>query len=100
MDGRPARALLELIRAPAKQLSERRGIEVVPHLEVRMRRSAGEFVPGAHELTVIAAEDAVADRGAQLRRDCGLVLDGEVGDAAPRIEPERGDDRPGRAGRN
>src|SRR5579864_8000549 len=100
MDGRPTRALLELIRRPAKKLSERRGIELVPHLEVRMRRSAGELVPGTYELTVIAAEDAVADRRPQLHRDRALVLDGEVGDAAPRIEPEGCHDRAGGAGWN
>src|SRR5262249_4814192 len=46
-----------------------------------------ELVPRAHRQTMVAAEDAVADRGAQLARNRPLVLDGEVRDAAARIEP-------------
>ena len=51
------------------------------------RPGLGELVPGADREAVVAAEDAVADAFAQLRRDVPLVLDRQVGDAAPAIEP-------------
>src|SRR5215469_11519610 len=98
MDRGAPRALFPLRLRPAKERSERRAIEVVPHLEVGMRRGARELVPRAHELTVIAAEDAVADRGTKLHRDRTVMLDGEIGDAAPRIEPIRSHDRARGAG--
>src|SRR5262249_58238672 len=47
----------------------------------------GEVVRRARRKTIVAAEDAVADGGAQLARNRPLVLDREVGDAAARIEP-------------
>ena len=50
------------------------------------RRRARELVPRADGEAIVAAIDAVADRGAELARDRALVLDGQVGDAAPRIE--------------
>ena len=45
-----------------------------------------ELVPGAHREAIVAAIDAVADGFAKFARDRALVLDGEIGDAAPRIE--------------
>ena len=48
---------------------------------------AGEFVPGADGEAVVAAIDAVAHRRAMLLGDRPAMLDGEVADAAPRIEP-------------
>src|SRR5215469_6615643 len=98
MDRRAPHALLELSCRPAEKRSELRGIEPVAYLEVRMRCCPGELVPRAHELTVIAAEDAVADRRAQLDRNRAVVLDREVGDAAARIEPVGCDDRARGAG--
>src|SRR6202030_1492748 len=44
------------------------------------------LVPGADRETVVAAIDAVADRLAKLARNRPLVLVGEVGNAAPRVE--------------
>src|SRR6266852_1804857 len=46
-----------------------------------------ELVPRTHRQAIVAAVDAVAHRRAQLARDRALVLDRQVGDAAPRIEP-------------
>ena len=57
---------------------------------------AGETVPWADSLAVIAAIDAVADQRTQLYRNAALELDRQVGDAAARIELERRDDRRGR----
>src|SRR5262249_58437737 len=99
MDRRASRARFPFRLRPAKELREFFCIEVVPHLEVGVRRGAGKLVPRAYELTVIAAEDAVADRWAQLHGDRTVVLDGEVGDAAPRIEAVGCNDRTRGAGR-
>ena len=46
-----------------------------------------EFVPRTDREAIVAAIDAVADQRPQLARDRAFVLDGEIGDAAPRIEP-------------
>src|SRR5262249_4118939 len=100
MNRRSPRPLLEFLRRPAEELRQRRAIEVMAHLEVRVRRRARELIPRAHELTVIAADDAVADGSSQRDRDRTVMLDGEVGDAAPRIELVRRDDGARRAGRD
>src|SRR5256885_16422911 len=70
------------------------------HLEIRVRGRARELVPRTHQLAVVTAVDAMADRLAQLNRNGAVVLDGEVGDAASRIQPPGGDDRTGGAGRD
>ena len=49
----------------------------------------GEPVPRAHRQAIVAAVDAVADRLAEFVRDRPLVLDRQVGNAAPRIDPVR-----------
>src|SRR5689334_14868228 len=45
-----------------------------------------ELVPWAHRKAVVATIDAIADLLAELKRDRSLVLDGEIGNAAPCIE--------------
>ena len=69
----------------------------VARVEVGQRAALRVLVPRADQLAVVAAVDAVADRGAQLDRDRPFVLDRQVGDAAPRVEPVRRDDRLRRA---
>ena len=59
---------------------------------------AGEAVPRTGVEAVVAAVNAVADRGAKLLRDRAFQLDGQVGDAAARVELERCGDCAGRAG--
>ena len=56
-------------------------------LKLHLARGLRELVPGADGEAIVAAIDAVADRLAKLSRDRPLVLDGEVGNAAARIEP-------------
>ena len=58
----------------------------------------GESVPGAGLEAVIAAEDSVADCGAQLGRNGAFEFDGEVGDAAAGVEDEGLGDGLGGAG--
>src|SRR5258706_10607205 len=85
-DRRALQALLELGLAPAEELDQARAIKAVAHLEIVLRADPGEAVPRADELAVVAAVDAIADQRPQLLRDCALVLDGEVRDAATRVE--------------
>ena len=56
-----------------------------------------ELVPRADELAVVAAVDAVADRGAEFDRDRAVRFDRQVRDAAARVERVRRDDRLRRA---
>ena len=79
-------ALLELRARPGGKFSEPWCIEPVPHAEVRMRRAARELVPRTHRKAVIAAKHAVSQRLAERARNLPLMLDGEVCEAAARIE--------------
>src|SRR5690606_13673552 len=63
----------------------------------RLVGAPGEFVPRTRQLAVVAAEDAVADQRPQVLVDAAFMLDGEVGNAAPRVEPVRRGDRAGGA---
>ena len=58
----------------------------------------GESVPGAGLEAVVAAEDSVADCGAQRGRDGAFEFNGEVGDAAAGVEDEGLGDGLGGAG--
>src|SRR5579863_1996915 len=73
MDGRAAHALEELMLAPGEKLGQPGAIELVADLEVRMGRRARELVPRTHQLAVIAAVDAIAERTAQIQRN-GAVM--------------------------
>src|SRR5438270_12977635 len=84
-DWRAAQALVELGLGPAEKVQHRRAIEAVPRREILLGRGLCEAVPRAHELTVVAAIDAVANQRTQLFRDGALVLDRQIGDAAPGI---------------
>ena len=56
-----------------------------------------KLVPWTDRQAIIAAVDSVADGRAQFTRDGPLVLDGEIRDAAARIEPIRRGERGGGA---
>ena len=47
---------------PREQLHQRGAVEVVARAEIRLVGALGELVPGADQLAVVAAEDAVADQ--------------------------------------
>src|SRR3546814_12835720 len=57
----------------------------------------GKFVPRADGEAIIAAIDAVADPAPQRDGDRAIMLDREIGDAAPRIEAVRRGKGVGRA---
>ena len=71
----------------AGEFGQRRRIEVGARGKLRLPSGARELVPRADGQAVVAAIDAIADRGSKLPRDRALVLDREIGDAAPRVEP-------------
>src|SRR2546428_3965594 len=92
-DRRAAQALVELGLRPAEELDQRRPVEAVAHLEVRLVASLREAVPGADQLAIVAAVNPVADQRAQLFWYRALVLDREIRDAAARVELVGPDDR-------
>src|SRR5688500_3119742 len=85
-DRRAAQPLVELRLAPGEQLDQARLVESVSRFEVIFHAQLGKTIPRTDELAVVAAVDPVADERPQFFRDRALVLDGEVGDAAPRLE--------------
>src|SRR5262245_40464024 len=85
-DGRALQAPVEVGLGPGEQLDQRGAVEAVARLEVLLGARLGEAVPWTDELTVVAAIDAVADKGTQLLRNRALVLDREVRDAAAGVE--------------
>ena len=98
-DRRAAQPRFEFFCRPKKKLSERCAIEsVTDGLEVRVRRGFGELVPGAHELTVVTAVDAIADEWSELLGNGPLQLDRQIRDATPCIELPRRRDRARRTG--
>src|SRR6185437_15398336 len=70
-----------------RQLGEAWRREIGAGAKLVVRRGAGEAVPRADREAIVAAIDPVAHQRAQLVRDRAVVLDGEIGDAARRIEP-------------
>ena len=56
-----------------------------------------EFVPRTNRQAIVAAVDAVAHQRPQFARDRAFVLDGQIRNAAPRIEPVRLGERRSRA---
>jgi len=90
-DRRTGQPLVEVRFAPGKQIHQLRTVEPVPHATVRQRGGLREAVPRARQLAVVAAVDAVAQQGAQIQRDTALEFDGEIGNAAPRVERVGGD---------
>ena len=69
-----------------RQIGERGRAQFVARGEFGFAAGLRELVPRADREAIVAAIDAVADRFAKLVRDRALVLDGEIGNAAPRIE--------------
>src|SRR6185295_14183287 len=80
-----------------RQFAERGGARDLSGGEPGFAPLLRKLVPRTHRKAVVAAVDAVADQRAQFARDRTFVLDGEIGDAAPRIEPVRRRKRRGRA---
>ena len=67
-----------------QQIGQRR--HLAGAMKFRLGGAFGIFVPGADGKAVVTAENPVADGGPERSRDLTLVLDRQIGDAAPRIE--------------
>jgi peptide-methionine (S)-S-oxide reductase len=61
--------------------------QIVARGVAQVARADGELVPRADRQAIVAAIDAVAHLGAQVLGHRALVLDRQVGNAAPRIQP-------------
>ena len=61
-------------------------------IKIGQAAAAREFIPGADQLAIVAAVDAIAQQRAQLGRNGAGVLNRQVRDAAPRIQPVWRDD--------
>ena len=97
--GEPAKTLRKPASSSAsRSASSRRGQLGARHEGLVAARGVGEAVPRADGEAIVAAIDAVADRLAEFVRDRPLMLDRQVGDAAPRIEPVGRREGVGRAG--
>src|SRR5688572_7720468 len=79
----PDRAALgeakKLVLRPAEQLGELPSGQAFPFIEVRQSATPRVLVPGADQLAVIAAIDAVAHQWPQVFRNRAAMFDGEVG---------------------
>src|SRR5690554_4367253 len=79
------------------QLRKQWCLQFLSGMKGAFARGLRELVPGADGKTIIATVNPVAHRLAKLARDMPFFLDGEIGDAAPRIEFVRRGERPCRA---
>src|SRR6185312_2625078 len=80
----------EAILVELHQVGERGRAQIVARGELHLVRRGRKLVPRADREAVVAAIDTVTHGGAELERDRPPVLDVEVAEATPRIEPERG----------
>ena len=97
LDRRRRESLPEGRLVERREIGKARRDAIGARLQLRLARRLRELVPRADGEAIVAAVDAVADGLAELARDRALVLDGEIGDAAARIELVRRRKRVGRA---
>ncbi len=79
-------ALLELRFAPIPQVEQLGLVKTVAGIEIGQGAALGITIPGADQLAVVASVDAVADQRTQFQGNRPCVFDGQVGNAAPRVE--------------
>src|ERR1700733_8792944 len=72
-----------------RQVGEARRAQFLSRRELHLATGNRKFVPRTYRQTIVATIDAIADRRAQLTRNGALMLDREIGDAAPGIETIR-----------
>ena len=85
--GEPAKSFRNAASSSRASVFEPRRLEIVARGKLRLPAFLGELVPRADRQAIVAAKDAIADERPKLARDRAVMLDREVGDAAPRIEP-------------
>jgi len=70
---------------PLQQLHQGGAAQAMSLVKVGQGRALGKLVPRTHQLAIITAINAVANKGAQLYGNAAGMLDGEVRDATPCI---------------
>ena len=83
--------------APVQQRHQLLTDQALAFVKIRQGTTLGVAVPGAHQLAIVAAVDAIAHQRAQVQRDGARVLYGQVRDAAPGVKPVRRHDGLSRA---
>ena len=91
-DGAAFGALQKLGFSPGKQRGELLAGQAGAFVKVGQCAALGKLVPGAGQLAVVAAINAVADQRAKRQGDGPGVFDRQVGNTAPRVQPVRCDD--------
>ena len=73
-------------------------IQIRSRLVLHQFARARKLVPGTYRQAIVAAIDPIADRRTEFHRYGAFQLNGQIGDAKPRIELKRAGDCPRRAG--
>ena len=92
LDRRAGKNFAESSVVELRQIGQQGRGQFGPGVKGRIPRGAGELVPGTNGQAVVAAIDAIADGAAEFMWDVALMLDGEIRNAAPCIEPVGCDD--------
>src|SRR5262245_17310959 len=85
-------AVQKLLLGPGEQLDQLRAVERVSRHEVHFAGETCELVPGTHQLAVVTTVNAIAHGLAELFGNRAAQFDGEIGNAASRVQLERSDD--------
>jgi hypothetical protein len=93
LDGRARESFPKARIVERGELGKTRSGERRAGCEGHLARALRKLVPRTDRETIVATIDAIAHGGAKFARDVALVLDGEIGNAAPRIEHIRRGER-------
>ena len=85
LDGRLAEEATEFLVGEGEEVAQGVLEDGLARMELGFLGDFGKAVPRADGEAVVAAVDAVTHEGTEFEGDGAFVLDGEVGDAAPRI---------------
>ncbi len=86
-DGRFSEQRAECRIVQPNQFRQARRGQFFARPQIHLPGALREFVPRTHRQAIVAAINAVAHLHAELARDGALILDGEIGNAASRIQP-------------
>ena len=93
LDRALAKQLAELVIGQGEEVAKLPIEDGLTGLEGGFVRELGKAVPRTGGETVVSAIQAIADGLAELDGDAALVLDGQIGNAAPCVHAMRGGDR-------
>ena len=68
------------------EVGQRGAVQLGARGQFRLMSRCREFVPGTDGEAIVAAIDPIADRGAEFSWDRAFALNGQIGDAAARIQ--------------